>query len=327
MTAFIIRRILVAIPTLLLISIISFIVIELPPGDYVSGLLAGQAATGAITDEQMEALRERYGLNDPPHIRYLEWISGFFVGDFGYSLSYGRPVLEIVGPRLGLTILVSMASILFAWIVALPLGLISAVKQYTTTDYSLTLFGFLGLSIPNFMLALVLMYFAASVLGVSVGGLFSPEFAGASWSFARLADLLSHLWIPVIVIGTAGMAGTMRIVRNNTLDELRKPYVMTARAKGLREWHIILKYPLRYAINPLISTVGWILPQIIGGAVITSVVLSLPTAGPVFLRALRQQDMYLAGFFVMVMAALTVIGTLLSDILLAVVDPRIRYNR
>lgn len=314
------------IPTVLVISIISFMVIELPPGDFVTNQLAAMENAGGATEEQLAALRARYGLDEPVYVRYFRWIFGFVQGDFGYSYAWQTPVRELVGERLALTMVVSLSSLLFAWVVAIPIGLYSAVKQYSIGDYTFTFLGFLGLSIPNFMLALVLMYVGFKYLGMSVGGLFSPEFGDQPWSFAKFIDLLKHLWIPVIVVGTAGTAGTIRIMRANMLDELNKPYVTTARAKGLKEGLILMKYPFRFAINPVISTVGWILPRLIGGSVITSVVLSLPTTGPLFLRSLQQQDMYLAGFFVMIFAILTVVGTLLSDILLAIVDPRIRYS-
>jgi peptide/nickel transport system permease protein len=314
------------IPTLFIISIISFIIIQLPPGDIIDTRIQEMEQSAEVSTEQIEAVRESFGLNDPMPVRYLRWIGGYLSGNFGYSLSWRAPVTEVVGDRLALTLVVSVSSLLFAWAIAVPVGLYSAVKQYSVGDYVATFFGFLGLSIPNFLLALVLMYLGVQYFGTSAGGLFSREFATQGWSLAKVFDLVKHLWLPVIVVGTAGTAGTIRIMRANMLDELNKPYVTTARAKGLKEWAIILKYPLRFAINPVISTVGWLLPQLIGGAVITSVVLSLPTTGPIFLKALREQDMFLAGFFVMIFASLTVIGTVISDILLALVDPRIRYE-
>jgi len=315
------------IPTLLVISIISFIIIELPPGDFASATIAQQQAlTGEFDTEAIQALRARYGLDQPIPVRYFRWITNFVRGDFGHSMFWGAPVTRVVGDRLSLTVVVSFTSLVFAWAIAIPVGLYSAVKQYSIGDYVFTFLGFIGLAIPNFMLALVLMYVNSQFFGGSVGGLFSNEFVNAPWSFAKVLDLLGHLWLPVIVVGTAGTAGTIRIMRNNMLDELNKPYVITARAKGLKEMRILLKYPFRMAVNPVVSTAGWLLPQLIGGAVIVSVVLDLPTTGPVFLEALRQQDMYVAGFFVMALATLTVIGTLLSDLLLAVIDPRIRYR-
>jgi peptide/nickel transport system permease protein len=325
--SFVIRRVLIMIPTLLVISIISFIIIELPPGDFASATIAQQQAlTGEFDTEAIQALRARYGLDQPIPVRYFRWITNFVRGDFGHSMFWGAPVTRVVGDRLSLTVVVSFTSLVFAWAIAIPVGLYSAVKQYSIGDYVFTFLGFIGLAIPNFMLALVLMYVNSQFFGGSVGGLFSNEFVNAPWSFAKVLDLLGHLWLPVIVVGTAGTAGTIRIMRNNMLDELNKPYVITARAKGLKEMRILLKYPFRMAVNPVVSTAGWLLPQLIGGAVIVSVVLDLPTTGPVFLEALRQQDMYVAGFFVMALATLTVIGTLLSDLLLAVIDPRIRYR-
>ncbi len=314
------------IPTLFVISIISFVIIQLPPGDIIDTRIQEMEQSAEISTEQIEAVRESFGLNDPMPVRYLRWIGGYLRGNFGYSLSWRAPVTEVVGDRLALTLVVSVSSLFFAWAIAVPVGLYSAVKQYSIGDYVATFFGFLGLSIPNFLLALVLMYLGVQYFGTSAGGLFSREFVTQGWSLAKIFDLMKHLWLPVIVVGTAGTAGTIRIMRANMLDELNKPYVATARAKGLKEWKIILKYPLRFAINPVISTVGWLLPQLIGGAVITSVVLSLPTTGPIFLKALREQDMFLAGFFVMIFSTLTVIGTVISDILLALVDPRIRYE-
>jgi peptide/nickel transport system permease protein len=326
MLSYLIRRVLIIIPTLIVISMISFIIIELPPGDFVSSYVRQVESQGEVSREALDAMRASFGLDEPIPVRYFKWISRFVQGDFGYSLAWNASVREVVGDRLTLTIVVSFSSLLFAWVLAIPIGLYSAVKQYSIGDYTFTFFGFLGLSIPNFMLALVLMYISVTQFGGSVGGLFSREFALAPWSLAKVWDLIKHLWLPVIVVGTAGTAGTIRVMRNNMLDELNKPYVTTARAKGLSEWRVIMKYPFRFAINPVISTVGWLLPQLIGGAVITSVVLNLPTTGPIFLRALREQDMYLAGFFVMILATLTVIGTLISDLLLAAVDPRIRYD-
>jgi len=326
MLYYLIRRVLIIIPTLLVISMISFIIIELPPGDFVSSAVRLTESRGEMSSEAVEEMRVSFGLDEPLPVRYFKWISRFVQGDFGYSLAWNASVSDVVGDRIALTIAVSFSSLLFAWVIAIPIGLYSAVKQYSVGDYTFTFLGFLGLSIPNFMLALVLMYISVTQFGGSVGGLFSREFLLAPWSLAKVWDLIKHLWLPVIVVGTAGTAGTIRVMRNNMLDELNKPYVTTARAKGLSEVRIIMKYPFRFAINPVISTVGWLLPQLIGGAVITSVVLNLPTTGPIFLRALREQDMYLAGFFVMILATLTVIGTLISDLLLAAVDPRIRYD-
>ena len=279
------------------------------------------------TEEMIQNLRHRYGLDRPSYIRYWNWISRFVTGDFGYSLFWNRPVGELIGERFALTALIALLSLLFTWIMAFPIGVFSAVRQYSLGDYFWTVVGFLGLAIPNFLLALLLMYFSYKYLpNIGVGGLFSQHFESAPWSWGKLVNLLGHIWVPIVVVGTAGTAGLIRIVRANLIDELKKPYVEMARAKGLPEVRVILKYPLRIAINPFLSTVGWVLPSLISGTVITSVVLGLPTAGPIFLAALRAQDMQLAGAFVMLSAGLAVIGTLISDILLAIVDPRIKYK-
>lgn len=316
------------IPTLIVISMISFAIIQLPPGDYLSSLIAQLASSGEFVDSaQVVALKEQYGLDQSIAVQYWKWISGIlFRGDFGMSFAWNRPVSTMIWERLGLTVLVSFVTLLFVWIVALPIGIYSAVRQYSLGDYVFTFIGFIGLAIPNFVLALALMYFAFAVLGQSVGGLFSPEYIEAPWSWAKFNDLLGHLWIPVIVIGTSGMASLIRIMRANLLDELYKPYVTTCRAKGMKEWRLILEYPVRVALNPFVSTLGWILPSLVSGAVIVSVVLSLPTTGPLLLKALVSQDMYLAGTIILLLSTLTVIGTLISDILLALLDPRIRYQ-
>jgi peptide/nickel transport system permease protein len=327
MVTYIIRRVLLMIPTVFLISILTFFVIELPPGDFVSRIVEQIEQRGDQVDPQiLESLRERYGLDKPTIVRYLTWIGRFMVGDLGHSLVLHDSVVDIIGQRFVLTVVVALSSLMFAWIVAFPIGIYSAVRQYSFGDYFWTVVGFLGLAIPNFLLALVLMYLSSKWFGTSIGGLFSREYAQAAWSFGKLLDLLGHLWIPVIVVGTAGTAGTIRILRANLLDELKRPYVELARAKGVQEWKLIVKYPLRIAINPVLSTVGWVLPSLVSGTVITAVVLGLPTAGPVYLDAIRSEDMPLAGAFMMMIAVLTVVGTLLSDILLAIADPRIRYE-
>ena len=327
MGTYIVRRFLMMIPTVFLISVLTFFVIELPPGDFVSRYVEQIEQRGDLVDPAvLEAMRERYGLDESTLFRYLRWIGRFLVGDLGHSLVLHLPVAEILGQRFALTVVVSLTSLLFTWIVAFPIGLYSAVRQYSFGDYFWTVVGFLGLAIPNFLLALVLMYLSSELFGTSIGGLFSREYAEAAWSFGKVLDLLSHLWIPVIVVGTAGTAGTIRILRANLLDELKRPYVELARAKGVAEWRLIVKYPLRIAINPVLSTVGWVLPSLVSGTVITAVVLGLPTAGPIYLDAIRSEDMPMAGAFMMMIAVLTVIGTLISDILLAVADPRIRYE-
>jgi peptide/nickel transport system permease protein len=324
---YLIRRLLIMIPTLLVISVLVFIVIELPPGDYVTSYVQALRARGyEIGREQLEALRIRYGLDEPFFSRYLKWMSGLIRGDLGMSFTYAEPVTKLIGERIPLTIMISLITILFTWLMAIPIGIISAVKKYSLWDYLLTFIGFIGLSIPNFFLAIILMYLGFRYFGVSIGGLFSREFLFAPWSWAKFIDMLSHLWVPVVVIGTAGTAGMIRVLRATLLDELSKDYVRTARSKGLSEFRVIVIHPLRVAINPLISTVGWLLPTVISGEVITSQVLSIPTTGPLLLGALLNQDMYLAGSFLMVLSVLTVVGTLLSDILLAWLDPRITYS-
>jgi peptide/nickel transport system permease protein len=328
MLSYIVRRVLIMIPTLFIVSVVSFAIIQLPPGNYLDSLEASLAAQGGNVDTaQLEAIKERYGLGEPMHVQYYEWMSGILLrGDFGRSFEWNRPVADLIWDRLGLTFLISLSTILFTWIVAIPVGIYSAVRKYSVSDYIVTFVNFIGLAIPNFLLALLLMYASYTLFGQSVGGLFSPEYANAPWSWAKVGDLIAHLWVPVIVLGTAGTAGLVRIMRANLLDELHKPYVTTARAKGLSEWRLLLRYPVRIALNPFVSTVGWSLPRLISGAIIVSVVLSLPTTGPLFLQALKSQDMYLAGSFILMLSTLTVIGTLVSDILLAWLDPRVRYD-
>ena len=323
----IVKRLLWMFPTMILISFISFSIIQLPPGDYLTSYIAALGETGETVDEaQAAALRARYNLDQPFMVQYWRWLWGMFQGDLGMSFEWNRPVTELIGERLFLTTVISIATLLMTWALAIPIGIYSAVKQYSLPDYCFTFLGFIGLATPNFLLALVFMYIGYSVFGVSAGGLFSPEFQSADWSFAKFMDLLGHLWIPVVVIGTSGTAGLIRVMRANLLDELRKQYVMTARAKGVRYWKLLMRYPVRVALNPLISTVGWVLPGIVSGATITSVVLGLPTTGPLLLRALMNQDMYLAGSMVMMLSLLTLIGTLISDVLLLWLDPRIRYE-
>ncbi len=327
MLRFIIERLLTMIPILIVISIISFAIIQLPPGDYLTTYIIQLEASGdSVSQSEIEGLKQRYGLGQPMHVQYFKWISGVVVGDFGYSFEWNQPVNTLIWERLGLTLVVSISSLLLTWIVAFPIGVYSAVRQHSPGDYIATFVGFLGLSIPNFMLALILMYGGYRLFGMSIGGLFSPEFVDASWSWAKFVNMLSHLWIPMVVVGTAGTAGMIRIMRNNLLDELGKQYVVTARAKGLSTVKLIFKYPLRLALIPFVSTVGWLLPQLISGSAVVSVVLNLPTAGPLLLRALLGQDMYLAGSFTFLLATLTVIGTFISDLLLAAVDPRITYD-
>ncbi len=327
MARFVFRRLLTLIPTLLVISIISFIVIQLPPGDWLSTYVMQLAQSGTLVDQaELLALERRYAMGQPMHIQYFRWISRVVRGDFGMSFEYGQPVRELIQERLLLTVFISFCSLIFSWVVAFPIGIYSAVKQHSMGDYAATFVGFLGLSTPNFMIALVLMYVAMQHFGLSVGGLFSPEYVRAPWSAARFFDMLKNLWLPVIIVGTSGTATLIRVLRNNLLDELQKQYVVTARAKGVHAVRLTLKYPVRMALIPFVSVAGWQLPELVSGEMITAVVLSLPTTGPLLLSALLAQDMYLAGGFILLLAVLMVIGTLLSDILLALVDPRIRYE-
>lgn len=328
MAAFLLRRIFYMIPTLIVTSLVAFLVIQAPPGDYLTTIVSTLASQGEEVDPAaLKALEIRYGLGQPVYVQYWKWISGIVLrGDFGHSFSWNKPVSSLIWQRLSLTMLLSISSLIFVWVVAFPIGIISAVRQYSAMDYVSTTIGFIGLATPNFLLALIMMYISFKYFGQSIGGLFSPEYVSAAWGWDKFVDLLSHLWIPVVIIGTAGTAQLIRIMRANLLDELRKPYVVTARAKGLPEWKLTLKYPVRIALNPFISTVGWVLPTLISGATITAIVLSLPTTGPLLLRALTSQDMYLAASFILMLSVLTVIGTIISDVLLALLDPRIRLE-
>ncbi|MGE0094580.1 MAG: ABC transporter permease [Alphaproteobacteria bacterium] len=327
MLRYIAHRLLVMVPTLLAISFIVFVIIQLPPGDYLESYVAELQARGEGVDfDKVAFLRQQYGLDQPFMVQYAKWVFGLLQGDLGYSFEFNLPVNAVVGDRLWLTALVSFATIIFTWIVAFPIGVYSATHQYSAADHSLTFIGFLGLATPNFLLALVLLYLANVWFGTSIGGLMDERFIGQPWTMEKIGSILAHLWIPVIVIGTSGTAGMIRRLRANLLDELQKQYVVTGRAKGLPPFKLLVKYPLRMSLNPFIADIGSLLPEIISGAAIVSVVLSLPTTGPMLLDALRSQDMYLAGSFLMFMALLTVIGVLISDLLLAVLDPRIRLE-
>ncbi|HQU66705.1 MAG TPA: ABC transporter permease [Albidovulum sp.] len=327
MFRYIIKRILTMIPTLFLTSILVFTIIELPPGDYFESYVAELKALGEDADlAEIDLLREKYGFDQPQYVRYARWVGGMLQGDFGYSFEYRMPVNEVVGDRLWLTILLSTVTILFTWAIAFPIGIYSATHQYSWGDYGLTFLGLIGLAIPNFMLALVMMYFANVWFGLSIGNLMDSQYLGEPMSWAKFQSVLAHIWIPVIIIGTAGTAAMVRRLRANLLDELQKQYVITARAKGLPPGKVLRKYPLRMALNFFISDIGSILPQIISGAEVTAIVLSLETTGPMLIRALQSQDMYLAGSFLMFLAFLTVVGVLVSDIALALLDPRIRLG-
>jgi peptide/nickel transport system permease protein len=325
---YVIRRLLLTIPTLFVTSLVAFVLIQLPPGDFLTNYAAVLAQMGErVSDEQLHALQEAYGLNQPVYVQYFKWISGILLrGDFGLSLEWKMPVSQLIWERMGLTLVLTTSTLLFTWLLAIPIGIYSATHQYSKLDYLFTAIGFVGLGIPGFMLALVLMWIAFAYFGQDVGGLFSEQYRNAPWSMAKVADMIQHLWIPMIILGMEGTAGLIRTMRANLLDELHKPYVNAARARGLPEWRLILEYPVRVALNPFVSTAGWALPGLVNGGTIISVVLSLPTAGPLLLRALQSQDMYLAGAFILLLGTLTIIGTLISDLLLAWLDPRIRFE-
>ncbi len=327
MIYYVCKRVLTMLPTLVVISFIVFVIIQLPPGDYLETYIAELESQGESVDpDKIAFLRQQYGLDDPFMVQYWHWVSGFASGDFGYSFEYDLPVGEVVGDRIWLTILVSFVTIIFTWVIAFPIGMYSATHQYSWGDYGLTLLGFIGLATPNFLLALVMLYLANIWFGTSIGGLMEPEYLDQDWSWGKFKSVLEHLWIPVIVIGTSGTAGMIRRLRANLLDELEKQYVLTGRAKGLPPFKLLVKYPLRMALNFFIADIGSLLPSVISGAEITAIVLSLPTTGPMLLAALQSQDMYLAGTFLMFLALLTVIGMLISDLLLAWLDPRIRLQ-
>ena len=327
MGRYFIRRILYAIPAMLVISFLSFLLIQLPPGTFADTVAAQMMETASVSETAIRALEERYGLNQPIIVQYWKWISGIiFRGDFGQSFIWNRPVGSLIWERLGYTLVLTGSAFLFVCLVSIPIGIYSAVRQYSVGDYVATSFGFLGLAVPSFLFALILMYIGFRYFGQSVGGFFSPGMERAPWSWAKVVDLLSHLWMPMLAVGLAGTASLIRIIRANLLDELLKPYVATARAKGLSETRLLLKYPVRLALIPFVATLGWMLPQLVSGATIVSVVMSLPTVGPMLLNALLGQDMYLAASFIMLLSVLTVIGTLISDVLLAIVDPRIRFH-
>lgn len=327
MIGYIFRRLLLMIPTLLVISAIVFTIIELPPGDYLESYVAELQSRGeTVSEDEINFLREQYGFGKPLIERYVEWVWGMLHGNFGYSFEYRMPVSDVVGDRILLTVVVSLATVIFTWLVAFPIGIYSATHQYSWGDYGLTFLGLLGLATPNFLLALLLLYLANVWFGTSIGGLMDPEYIGQPWSWGKAVSVFEHLWIPVVVVGTAGTAGLARRLRANLLDELQKQYVTTARAKGLPPGRALVKYPLRAAMNFFVSDIGHLLPAIISGAELTAIVLSLPTTGPVLISALQSQDMYLAGSFLMFLSLLTVVGVLVSDLALAALDPRIRLE-
>ncbi|WP_298356537.1 ABC transporter permease [uncultured Litoreibacter sp.] len=327
MFAYILRRLLWSVPFLFAASFLAFVIIQLPPGDYVESYAAKLEADGQQVDEiRIRSLRDRFGLDEPFLVQYWKWISGISKGDFGLSFQWQQPVSELIGDRMLLSVILATSTLLFTWSIALPIGIYSAVKQYSVGDYIFSVIGFIGLATPNFLVALILMYVGVVVFGTNVTGLFSAEYANAPWSWGKLVDLLKHLIIPVVIIGTSATASLIRIMRANLLDELYKPYVTTARAKGLTEFKAIMKYPVRIALNPFASTIAWIFPQIISGSTIVAVVLSLPTVDPLMLGALLTQDMYLAGAFILLLSVMSIVGMIVSDIVLAFIDPRIRFR-
>ena len=327
MLNYILRRIVYMIVVLLVLSVVSFVIIQLPPGDFLSEFIENMRAQGTVvSEEQILSLKNYYGLDQPLYLQYLKWLGNLLQGDLGQSFQWNQPVTELIKERLALTVTISLISLVLTYLIAIPIGIYSATHQYSVGDYAFTVLGFMGLATPNFLLALILMFLLYKYAGWSVGGLFSPEFAVAPWSLAKVVDLLKHLPIPLVVIGTAGTAWTIRVMRGCLLDELKKQYVITARSKGLTERSLLMKYPIRIAINPVISTIGGLLPTIISGATLTSIVISLPTIGPLLLRALRAQDMFLAGSMLMLLSALGIIGNLISDLLLVAIDPRIRFE-
>jgi peptide/nickel transport system permease protein len=327
MLGYLTRRLFYAVLAIWAVTMISFFIINLPPGDYVSSYVAQLAIQGSIIQaDEADNLREFYGLDQPMYVQYLKWMNQIFHGNLGFSFEFGMPVNDVIGERLLLTMILAAGTIVFIWLVAIPIGIVSAVRQYSIWDHTFTFFGFVGLAVPDFLLALVMMYFAFVLFDFSVGGLFSPEYVTAAWSFGRGVDLAQHMIIPIIILGTAGTASLIRITRANLLDELRKPYVSTARAKGLSETRLILKYPVRLALNPAISMTAYILPFLVSGSIVVSVVLGLPTVGPILLKSLVAQDMYLAGAIVFLIGSMTVVGTFLSDLLLVWADPRVQFE-
>lgn len=329
MLAYTLQRLLLSIPTIFVISVLSFVLIQLPPGDFLTSYAATLAAMGEqMSGDTLQLLREAYGLDQPIYVQYYKWVWGILSrGDFGLSLEWRQPVASLIWERMGLTIALTLSTLLFTWLLAIPIGIYSATNQYSFFDYLFTTIGFIGLGVPGFMLALVVMWLSFSWFGADVGGLFSDQYKNAPWSFGRVWDLMKHLWVPMLILGMEGAAGLIRTMRANLLDELHKPYVTAARARGLDETVLTYEYPVQVALNPFISTLGWALPGLVNGGTIISVTLSLPTAGPLLLRALQSQDMYLAGAFILVLGTLTILGTLISDLLLAWIDPRIRLDR
>jgi peptide/nickel transport system permease protein len=321
------NRILWACLMMAAISVVAFTLIQLPPGDFVDSYVNHKQQGGVVmTLDEVAEMRRTLGLDRPMYVQYFDWVGGVVQGDFGFSWEYRRSVSEVIGERLPLTLILAFTTLLFTYLIAIPIGIYSAVRQYSVGDHVFTILGYIGLATPNFMFALVLLYFAHVFFGTSVGGLFSAEFENAPWSWARFVDLLAHLWIPVVVLGTAGTAFQIRTMRATLLDEVNKLYVTAARASGLSEFRLLIKYPVRVAINPIVSTIGWELTNIISGAPIVGIVLSLPDTGPLFVDALLNSDLYLAGALILIYCGLVIIGTLVSDLLLIALDPRIRMG-
>lgn len=328
MLRYFLQRLLLIPVLLFLFSVMVFALVQAPPGDYLTSYIATLSSSGSSLDEaQIQALEQQFGLDQPVYIQYVRWIQSLLRGKLGLSLEYQRPNIELISERLGLTLVLALSAFVFTWIVAIPLGIYSATHRNTLLDYLTTVLNYIGVATPNFMLALILMWWAYSQFGLSITGLFSREFEQASWSFAKFIDLLKHIWVPMIVIGIAGTARLTRIMRANLLDELNKPYMISGRARGLSEWQLIMKYPVRLAINPLASTIGWYLPELFSGSLIVATVMNLQNIGPLLLRSLINQDMYLAGSILLIYCFLAIVGTLISDILLAWLDPRIRMEK
>jgi peptide/nickel transport system permease protein len=327
MTRYVLKRLLLLPVLLFAFSVVVFAIVQAPPGDFLTAYTATLASSGtSINAEHLAALRQEYGLDQPLYVQYLKWMANLARGNLGLSLEYQRPNVELIGERLMLTVVLALFSFVFTWAVAIPAGIYSATHPRSVLDYAFTVLNYVGVATPNFMLALVLMWMAFAYFGIGVTGLFSPEFVEAPWSVARVLDLLAHVWLPAVVLGVAGTARLTRVMRANLLDELHKPYVVTARAKGMSEWRLVLRYPVRLALNPLVSTIGWYLPALFSGSLIVATVMNLPNIGPLLLRALINQDMYLAGSILLIYCFLTIVGTLLSDVLLAWLDPRIRME-
>ncbi len=327
MLTFIVRRLTTFIPMMFLMSVVAFALIQAPPGDFLSDYVVQLQNQGEYADPgELESLRKQYGLGEPMYIQYAKWVWGVMRWDFGKSLEMRVSVNDLINERLSLTIILGLFTVVFTWTLAIPIGIFSAVKQYSWVDYMFTFFSYLGVGTPNFLLALVIMWMVFAYFGMSITGLFSPDYVEAPWSVGKVVDMLKHIWVPMLILGTDGTARLTRIMRANLLDELNKPYVETARAKGLPEWQLIMRYPVRIAVNPIVSTIGWTLPQLFSGSLIVATVMSLPTLGPLLLRALYTQDMFLAGSIILILTALTLIGTLISDVVLALIDPRIRIG-